>query len=112
MNKKLTWSEVNSWLTDHYQMDVNLEAALFLIGVQELGKGAERFSKTQKLELIHIGICKVLSGAGYYRLNRIDEEGWPHYDSLQKIPHLKKNEQERFMKEKIVEYFTPIINGQ
>ncbi len=46
----------------------DLNAVLFIIGVQELGKGARNFSKEEKQDLMHIAICKVLSLAGYYEL--------------------------------------------
>ena len=41
----------------------DLNGVLFLIGVQELGQGAKRFTKEQKQDLMHIGICKVLNPA-------------------------------------------------
>ena len=44
----------------------DLNGVLFLIGVQELGKGALRFDKEQKQDLMHIAICKVLSIGGFF----------------------------------------------
>ncbi len=46
----------------------DLNGVLYIIGVQELGKGAKVFSKEEKQDLMHIAICKVLSIAGYYEL--------------------------------------------
>ena len=34
----------------------DLNGVLFLIGVQELGKGAQHFSKEEKQDLLHISI--------------------------------------------------------
>jgi len=59
----------------------DLNAVLFLIGVQELGKGRKVFSKEEKQDLMHIGICKVLSLSGYYQLEGLDQDGWPHWKS-------------------------------
>jgi hypothetical protein len=53
----------------------DLNGVLFLIGVQELGKGYHNFSKEQKQDLMHIAICKVLSLAGFYELEYIDQDG-------------------------------------
>ncbi|MBU2886186.1 hypothetical protein KO507_10470, partial [Gilvimarinus agarilyticus] len=53
----------------------DLNGILFLIGVQELGKGQLNFSKEEKQDLIHLGICKVLSLSGYYKLEGIDQDG-------------------------------------
>ena len=54
---------------------------------------------------MHIAICKVLSLSGFYQLEGIDEEGWPHYTVLEKLPTLKAGEQSVLMKEAIVQYF-------
>ena len=43
----------------------DLNAILFLIGVQELGQGSRVFTKEEKQDLMHIAICKVLSLSGY-----------------------------------------------
>ena len=56
----------------------DLKSVLFLIGVQELGKGIKEFSKEEKRDLMHIAICKVLSFSGIYELEGLDEMGWPH----------------------------------
>jgi hypothetical protein len=83
----------------------DLNAVLFLIGVQELGKGNKSFSKEEKQDLMHIGICKVLSLSGYYELEGLDEDGWPHWKVLKKLPHFDLLEQEKLLKMHIVEYF-------
>src|SRR6187549_2213998 len=83
----------------------DLNAVLFLIGVQELGRGNRPFSKEEKQDLMHIGICKVLSLSGYYELEGLDQEGWPHWRMLKKLPHFDLLEQERLLKMHVVEYF-------
>jgi hypothetical protein len=83
----------------------DLNAVLFLIGVQELGSGAKTFSKEEKQDLMHIGICKVLSLSGFYELDGLDKDGWPHWKMVKKVPHLDLVEQERFLKTHVLEYF-------
>jgi len=83
----------------------DMHGVLFLIGVQELGKGARQFSKEEKQDLMHIAICKVMSYAGYYELEGIDEEGWPHWKALKKLPHFDLAEQEKVLKLQVMEYF-------
>ncbi len=83
----------------------DLNAVLFLIGVNELGQGAARFSKEEKQDLMHIGICKVLSLSGYYELEGTDKDGWPHWKVIKKVPHLDLLEQEKFLKMQVLEYF-------
>jgi hypothetical protein len=84
----------------------DLNAVLFLIGVQELGKGRKKFSKEQKQDLMHIAICKVLSFSGFYALEGIDEDGWPHWKMMKKLPHFDLLEQEKLLKIHVIEYFT------
>ena len=83
----------------------DLNAVLFLIGVQELGQGQRAFSKEQKQDLMHIAVCKVLSLAGFYELEYIDQEGWPHWKLLKKLPHFDVLEQEKLLKIQVIEYF-------
>lgn len=83
----------------------DLNGVLFLIGVQELGKGSAYFSKEEKQDLLHIAICKVLSLAGYYELEGLDKEGWPHWKLIKKLPHFDLLEQEKLLKMHVIEYF-------
>ena len=83
----------------------DLNAVLFLIGTQELGQGRRNFSKEEKQDLMHIGICKVLSYSGFYELEGTDEEGWPHWRPLKKLPHFDLLEQEKLLKMHVLEYF-------
>jgi len=83
----------------------DLNGILFLIGVQELGQGNRVFSKEEKQDLMHIGICKVLSFSGFYELQGQDSDGWPHWTLVKKLPHFDLLEQEKFLKWHVIEYF-------
>jgi hypothetical protein len=83
----------------------DLNGVLFLIGVQELGGGTRRFSKEEKQDLMHIAICRVLSLSGYYQLEGLDKEGWPHWKLVKKLPHFDLLEQEKLLKMHVLEYF-------
>jgi len=83
----------------------DLNSVLFLIGVQELGKGRKTFSKEEKQDLMHIAICKVLSLSGFYELEGLDEQGWPHWKLVKKLPHFDLLEQEKLLKMHVIEYF-------
>jgi hypothetical protein len=88
----------------------DLNAVLFLIGVQELGRGQAHFSKEEKQDLMHIAICKVLSYEGYYELEGIDQEGWPHLKMLKKLPRFDLLEQEQLLKSCVLDYFEHEMN--
>ena len=59
--------------------ELNIDGIIYLIGVQELGQGHRTFKKDEKMNLMHIAICKLLESYGYYEFDFFDEEGWPHY---------------------------------
>ncbi len=88
----------------------DLNNMLYLIGVQELGKGFLEFSKEEKQDLMHIAICKVLSQAEYYTLEGLDEDGWPHWKPTSKLPSLNLEEQEQLLKTYVVKYFEKELN--
>lgn len=104
---KERWNLVVTKLSDQFADGdpLDLDAIIYLIGVQELGQLDRRFKKDQKLDLMHIAICKLLTPYGYYELDFVDDEGWPHYKVLENLPHLKAGEQSVLMKEAIVNYF-------
>jgi hypothetical protein len=83
----------------------DLESVLFLIGVQELGQGHVHFTKEQKQDLMHIATCKVLSYSGFYALEGLDAEGWPHWNLVKPVPTLNLKEQDLLLKAHIVHYF-------
>ncbi|WP_304156613.1 hypothetical protein [Mesonia mobilis] len=104
---KQNWERVQQKLSLQFaDGDVlELDAIIYLIGVQELGQLHRRFKKDQKLDLMHIAICRLLEPYGYYEFDYIDEDGWPHYKVLEQLPNLKAGEQAIMMKEAIVQYF-------
>lgn len=83
----------------------DLNGVLFLIGVQELGQGAKHFTKEQKQDLMHIGICRVLSLSGYYEYEGTDQDGWPHWRLVSSIPQTDLLAQETLLKIHVLEYF-------
>jgi hypothetical protein len=99
------WKATISRLEAQFGEEIDLEAILFLIGVQELGAGLRRFKKDEKLDLMHIGICTVLSPYGYYKFTHHDEDGWPHFELQEKLPFLSDGEQKLLMRKAVVEYF-------
>ena len=84
---------------------LNLDSIIYLIGVQELGHGKRQFKKDEKVNLMHIAICKLLEPYGYYEFDFFDKDGWPHYKIVTDLPNLKPGEQAVLMKEAIIHYF-------
>jgi len=105
---KEKWDLIVERLTDQFSADeqMDIDAIIYLIGVQELGQYHRKFKKDDKINLIHIAICRLLEPYGYYRFSYTDDDGWPHYETVEQLPPLKSGEQSVLMKEAIVTYFT------
>ena len=100
------WAKMLSFICDQIgKRPKDLNAVLFLIGVQELGAGKKTCTKEEKQDLMHIAICKVLSLSGFYALDGVDSEGWPHWIAKKTLPHFDLLEQEKLLKIHILEYF-------
>lgn len=101
------WINVEFLMVEKFQKKPDLEGMLFLIGINELGAFPEQknFTKEQKQDLMHIAVCKLLSLAGIFELERYDEEGWPHYVPTGEPAPATMKEQEQLLKECIICYF-------
>ena len=84
---------------------MDAQSVLFLIGVQELGKGYQKFSKREKTELLHVAVCTVLEPYGFYRFIGRDDDHWPHFELIKELPALDEKQQQHLIKEAILQYF-------
>lgn len=102
------WWNLEAKLVERFGKKPDLEAVLFLIGMQETGYVVEKISKEQKQDLMHIAVCTVLGQSGYYVKEGNDEEGWPHFKQLKELPSQDLREQENFIKDHVLLYFDQI----
>ena len=104
---KNRWEKVVNLLSNQFAEgeQLDLDAIIYLIGVQELGKFKRVFPKDEKVNLMHIAICRLLEPYGYYEFDFFDKDGWPHYKVKEELPPLKAGEQTILMKDAIVNYF-------
>lgn len=99
------WWGLEEKLIERFGKKPDLESVLFLIGIQELGDVKAKFSKEQKQDLMHVAVCTVLMPSGYYEIEKVDEDGWPHFRQLRSMPELNPFEQEAFLKDHVLLYF-------
>ena len=99
------WWNLEVRMVERFGKKPDMETILFLIGVQEMGTIKRKFTKEQKQDLMHIAICSLLSRSGYYEMERVDADGWPHYKQLKEMPKMGLIEQENFLKDHILLYF-------
>ena len=101
------WDKVVMQLSEQFAdgETLDLDSIIYLVGIQELGQLTKKFKKDEKVNLMHIAICRLLEPYGYYQFDFFDDDGWPHYITVEELPNLKAGEQSVLMKEAIVSYF-------
>ncbi|WP_226063712.1 hypothetical protein [Kaistella polysaccharea] len=101
------WEEVEAFFVKNFDTEKHpqIDTILFLIGVQELGSGQQKYTKDDKLNMLHIAVCRLLEPFGYYKFSHYDDDGYPHFDEIDHLPDLKPNEQQILMKKAIIQYF-------
>lgn len=97
------WAKVRQHVEERFAHKPDIQTCLFLIGVNELGEVRE-FTKEEKQDLIHVGMCTVLIDTHYISIGK-DEDGWPHFENIQGVPEMFIKNQESLLKEKIITYF-------
>lgn len=102
---ELRFQELTKKIEGIFGDGLDVQAILFLIGVQELGLGYKAFKKHEKTDLLHVAICTLLEPHGYYEFEGRDEENWPHFKVLKELPPLSEREQQHLIKEAIIDYF-------
>lgn len=107
MTEAELWKKVEQFFVEHFDAEPNIaiETILYLIGVQELGSGKQQYSKDDKVNLIHIAVCRLLQPFGFYDFSHYDEDGYPHFTEREPLPELRPNEQTLLMKKAIIQYF-------
>ena len=103
--REKNWLALRQKLKSQFGKAPDLNAILMLIGIRELGKIQTKFTKEEKQDLMHIATCSILSRSGYYELEGLDADGWPHWVAVQKLPVMNLQEQEDFLKNHILSYF-------
>ncbi|MEL6674035.1 MAG: hypothetical protein AAFR61_17660 [Bacteroidota bacterium] len=99
------WTAFEAQIVERFGKPLKMEALLFLIGVRELGASPHReFTKEEKVDLMHIALCRLLSQSGYYKLAYLDQDGWPHWEALKPLPHQDMFSQVHLLREHILAY--------
>lgn len=101
------WAEIEEFFVANFDTEKHpqIDTLLFLIGVQELGSGKQKYTKDDKVNILHIAVCRLLEPFGYYKFSHYDDDGYPHFEEVEKLPELKPNEQQILMKKAIIQYF-------
>jgi hypothetical protein len=99
------WKFILSQLETQFGKRLDMNAILLIIGIRELGVLKEKFTKEEKVRLMHIAVCRLFSKSGYYELVGVNPKGWPEWNKLLDLPFIDVFEQESLIRQHIVDYF-------
>ena len=75
-NLKRLWDDVVLHLSNQFAdgETLDLDGIIYIIGLQEKGNLSIKYSKDDKINLMHIAICRLLEPFGYYEFDYFDKE--------------------------------------
>ncbi len=98
------WNELILRISKHFKVTANYEFVLFVIGVNELGRGFLNFTKDEKMDIMNLGSCVLLNHKGLLKKSGVDEHGWPLYEPAN--GELTAGQTDvPFLKNAMIEYF-------
>ena len=103
---KTAWQTLQEKLSERFGSEMDYDAILFTIGLQELGKDyTKKFKKDEKLDVMHVAICTLLEPYEFYEFVGRDTDGWPHWKLNEDLPFLDAKQQNKLIIDAIIEYF-------
>ncbi len=102
---KSDWQILQEKLKERFGHELDMDAIIFIIGLQELGKPFRKYKKDEKLEIMHVAICTLLEPYNFYTYEGRDADGWPHWKLNEELPHLEAKQQNKLMADAIIDYF-------
>lgn len=107
------WERIERFVASRFGRDTSIEAILFLIGIQSRGCGYEpEMEKEKKQDTIMEGTYCAFEKLGLYERIGLDENGfWLWERSVDSIPKLPLDDQEKLLKLGIVLYFDEVLSS-
>ena len=99
------WHKLRKEFFDKLGKKPDINAFLFMIGIEQCGFIKDAYTKEEKQDLIHVAVAGFLCKDGHYLYEGRDDSGWPHYNATSPPPELSLKEQEQWLKTHIVRYF-------
>ena len=102
------WTELCDYLGKQFNIDIDLNGVLFLVGIRERGLTFQRFSKEEKMSLIHLGSCTLYQEMGLIEKNGIDVDGWPVFTQKALAPVIPEERKHKVLQDCALRYFQKI----
>ncbi len=106
------WEAIQQFVEERFQREPTIEAILFLIGVQERGRGYEPdLQKDVKEALVMEGTYTVFEKVDLYRHAGMESDGSWIWERTTDLPEdLSSDEQEKLLRLAIVRYFDEVFD--
>lgn len=102
------WTELCDHLGKQFNIDIDLNGVLFLIGIRERGLTFQPFSKEEKMSLIHLGSCILFLEMGLTEKTGIDKDGWPVFTQKSLAPVIPEERKNKILQDCALRYFKKI----
>lgn len=102
------WEELCAHLGRQFNIEVDLNGVLFLVGIRERGLTFQQFSKEEKMNLINLGSCTLYQEMGLVQMTGTDEEGWPVFRQKTLAPSIPEERKNKVLQDCAVRYFKRI----
>lgn len=106
------WNDLCEHLSDQFDIDVDLNGVLFLVGIRERGLTIQPFSKEEKLSLINLGSCTLYQEMGLIEKTGTDEQGWPIFAQKTLAPVIPEERKIKVLQDCAVRYFRKIFGSE
>lgn len=103
------WNELCGQLGKQFNIDVDLNGVLFLVGMRERGLSFQAFTKEEKMSLINLGSCTLYQEMGLVERTGTDDEGWPVFRQKALAPSIPEERKNKVLRDCALRYFAKII---
>jgi hypothetical protein len=103
------WNELCLHLGKQFNIDIDLNGVLFLVGIRERGLTLQPFTKDEKMSLINLGSCTLYQEMGLVEKTGTDEEGWPVFRQKALAPSIPEDRKNKVLQDCALRYFGKIL---
>ena len=109
MSAPETWKELCTQLSGMFNIHVDFNGVLFLVGMRERGLSFQQFTKEEKLNLINLGCCTLYMEMGLTEITGYDAEGWPTFRQRALSPAIPEERKQKTLQDCAIKYFARIL---
>jgi hypothetical protein len=105
------WTELCDHLGKQFDIDIDLNGVLFLVGIRERGLTFQHFTKEEKMSLINLGSCTLYLEMGLTERTGTDDEGWPVFRQKALAPVIPEERKNKILQDCALRYFGKIYSN-